>query len=115
MKLPLSLTIVLMGSSLLFAQTETTFEGDIMDKQCAQMGSHENMMEAQHAKTAKECTLACVKSGDSFALLDPSTKKVYVIEDDKKVRPFAGQRVRITGKYDQDAQTLHVKTISAAK
>jgi hypothetical protein len=99
---------------MLFAQ-KATFSGEIMDKQCAQMGSHQNMMEAEHAKTAKECALACVKNGDSFALLDPSTKKVYVIEDEKKVRPFAGQHVQITGKYDQDSQILHIKTISAAK
>jgi hypothetical protein len=115
MKLALSLTLIFMSSPLLFAQKGNTFEGELMDKQCAQMGSHENMMEAEHAKSAKECALACVKSGDSFALLDPSTKKVYVIEDEKKVRPFAGQHVRITGNYDQDAQILHVKTISAAK
>lgn len=107
--------MILMSSPLLFAQKGNMFEGEIMDKQCAQMGSHENMMAAEHAKSPKECALACVKGGDSFALLDSSSKKVYVIEDDKKVRPFAGQRVRITGKYDEDAQSLHVKTISAAK
>lgn len=115
MKLTLSLAMILIMSPLLFAQKATTFTGEIMDKQCAQMGSHQNMMEAEHVKTAKDCTLACVKSGDSFALLDPSTKKVYAIEDEKKARPFAGQHVQITGNYDQDSQILHIETISAAK
>lgn len=104
---------MLINSPMLFAEKGNVFEGEIMDKQCAQMGSHENMMHAEHAKSSKECTLACVKNGDSFALLAPA-QKVYVIEDEKKVRAFAGQHVRITGNYDEDSQILHVKTISVA-
>jgi hypothetical protein len=115
MKHVISLSMIVMSSSLLLAQKGNVFEGEVMDKQCAQMGSHQNMMSAKHATTAKQCALACVKSGDSFALLDPATKKVYVIEDEKKVRDYAGQSVRITGSYDQDAEVLHVKTISALK
>lgn len=113
MKVVLPLTMILAVSPLLFAQK--MFEGEIMDKQCAQMGSHENMMAAEHATTAEQCALACAKNGDSFALLDPSTKKLYVIEDGKKVKDYAGRRVTITGKYDQDDEVLHVKTISVAK
>ena len=92
-----------------------TFSGQIMDKQCAQMGSHDNMMKSEGAKDAKECALACVKNGGSFALLDPQTKKVYSIEDDKKVREYAGERVQITGSYDQDKDVLQVKTITRAQ
>jgi hypothetical protein len=107
--------LLLVSASLAFAQnTSGTFTGEIMDKQCAQMGSHENMMKAQGAKDAKECTLACVKSGDKFALLDPATKKVYLIDNDKKVRQYAGQKVQITGTYDDDAGVLQVKSIAPA-
>src|ERR1700757_3979953 len=77
-----TLTLLLTVASALCAQSKNgTFTGELMDKQCAQMGSHENMMKTEGAKNAKECTLACVKNGGSFALLDPQTKKVYAIED----------------------------------
>jgi Protein of unknown function (DUF5818) len=107
------LTLLLAASSSVFAQDKSgTFSGEIMDKQCAQMGSHENMMKTEGAKDAKECTLACVKNGGSFVLLDPQTKKVYRIDDEKKVREYAGERVQITGNYDQDTDVLHIKTIT---
>ena len=72
------------------------------------------MMKGEGAKDAKQCTLACVKDGGAYALLDPQTKKVYAIEDDKKVRDYAGERVQITGDYDENAEVLHVKTIARA-
>ena len=101
---------------LAFAQSNGhTFTGEIMDKQCAQMGSHENMMKAEGAKNAKECTLACAKNGDKLVLFDSDAKKVYVIENDKKVREYAGQRVQITGTYDDSTETLQVKTVAPAK
>ena len=110
------LTLLLAASSSVFAREKSgTFSGEIMDKQCAQMGSHENMMKAEGAKNAKECTLACMKNGDSFVLLDPQTKKVYPIEDEKKVREYAGERVQITGDYDKDSDVLHIKTITRAQ
>jgi hypothetical protein len=100
--------------SLGFAQSKNgTFTGEIMDKQCAQMQSHDNMMKSMGAHNAKECALACVKNGDKFALLDSATKKVYPIDNDKKVRDYAGQRVQINGSYDEDAGVLQVKSISA--
>ncbi len=110
------ITLLLAAGSVLVAQGKNgTFTGEIMDKQCAQMGSHDNMMKSEGAKDAKECTLACVKNGSSYALLDTQTKKVYPIEDQKKVQQFAGQRVQITGSYDQDADVLHIKSITAAR
>lgn len=110
-----TLTLFLAITGPLCAQSKNgTFTGELMDKQCAQMGSHENMMKAEGAKDAKECTLACVKNGGSFALLDPQTKKVYTIADDKNVREYAGEHVQITGNYDQDSDVLHVKNITRA-
>jgi hypothetical protein len=116
MKQILSLALLLAIASALCAQNKnSTFTGDIMDKQCAQMISHENMMKTEGAKDAKECTLACVKDGGSFALLDPQTKKVYSIEDSGKVREYAGERVQITGDYDKDSDVLRVKKITRAR
>ena len=110
------LTLLLAASSYVFTQDKGgTFAGEIMDKQCAQMGSHDNMMKTEGAKDAKECTLACVKNGGSFVLFDPQTKKVYRIDDEKKVREYAGERVQITGDYDKDADVLHITTITRAQ
>jgi hypothetical protein len=92
-----------------------SFDGVIMDRQCAQMGSHDNMMKAEGASNDKDCSLACVKNGDKFALWDPTANAVYLIDDDKKVRSFAGQRVHITGSYDESSKTLEIKTVTASK
>jgi hypothetical protein len=115
MKQTLPIAILLVLTPYAFAQSKGhTFTGEIMDKQCAQMGSHENMMAAMGAKNAKDCTLACAKNGDKLVLFDSDAKKVYVIEDDKKVRQYAGQRVQVTGTYDDTTDTLQVKTIAPA-
>jgi hypothetical protein len=104
---------VLLVRSVSFADKEpNTFTGQIMDKQCAQMQSHDNMMKAEGAKSAKECTLACIKNGDSFVLFDSATKKVYPIDSAKKVTQYAGEQVKITGDYDSGADMLHVKTVA---
>jgi hypothetical protein len=103
------------GSSAFAQDKNGTFTGEIMDKQCAQMASHDDMMKSEGASNAKDCALACVKKGDSFALMDPQTKKVYVIDDEKKVREYAGERVQITGSYDEDTAVLRVKTIVRAQ
>jgi hypothetical protein len=108
--------ILLVMAPFAFAQTKgQTFTGEIMDKQCAQMQSHENMMKSVGANNARECTLACVKNGDKFVLFDRDAKKVYVIDDEKKVREYAGQRVQITGTYDDSTESLQVKIIEPAR
>lgn len=96
-----------------FAQNkDSTFTGEIMDKPCAQMHSHANMMQEEGAKDAKECTLKCVKDGASLVLFDPATKKVYAIADEDKVKEYAGQHVQVAGTYDEGAQVLHVKSVT---
>jgi hypothetical protein len=91
------------------AMAADTFTGEIMDSQCADMGSHENMMKGEHASTAKECAIACVKKGGKYAFYDG--KKAYALDNQKKAKDFAGQKVTITGKVDGD--TIQVKDIQA--
>ena len=40
---------------------DKTYTGEIMDSQCADMASHDNMMKGENAHNAKECTISCVK------------------------------------------------------
>lgn len=87
-----------------------SFVGVIMDSKCARVGSHDAIMKKIGAKDARECTLKCAQDG-SFVLYDPETKKVYQLDDQQKPVSFAGQRVRITGAYDEWSQTIEIDSI----
>jgi hypothetical protein len=67
-----------------------TYEGVITDTMCGAKHS------AVIGKTAADCTLACVRRGEQFVLVDGDT--MYLLEGDMVVlRRVAGQRVRISG------------------
>jgi len=66
-------------------------------------------------KSAKDCTLQCARSGGSFVLFDPETKTVYQLDDQQKPEPFAGQRVRVSGTYDEPSKTMHIESIQSAE
>src|SRR5690349_15624080 len=97
------------------AQRSLNLVGQIMDSRCGIEGSHEKMMKQNGTKNATECTLQCAKSGGSFVLIDPETKTVYQLDDQRKPAPFAGQRVRISGTYDEPSKTMHVESIQSAE
>jgi hypothetical protein len=99
----------------LAAPQSKIYTGEIMDSSCALMGSHEGMMKT-HAdiKTAKECTLGCVKAGAKFVLFDPETKTIYKLDNQKKPVAFAGEKVKVMGTYDKATETIHVVSISKA-
>jgi hypothetical protein len=92
---------------------DKTFTGEIMDSQCADMASHDNMMKGENASNSKECTLSCVKKGGSFALYDPVAKQAYRLDNQKKARDFAGQKVTVTGSVDAGGESIHVSSIQA--
>ena len=79
-----------------------TFVGTISDKMC---GAH-HMMEGG----AKECTLKCVEMGSAFVLVDDKGK-VFDLSDQEKPKPFAAQKVQVTGSLDGD--TIMVSSIKA--
>ena len=93
---------------------EKTFSGEIMDSQCASMGGHESMYNDQ-IKDPKQCTLECVKQGGTFVLYDAKAQTGYQLDDQKKPEAFAGQKVTVTGTYDDSTMTIHVTKIEAAK
>ena len=88
--------------------------GEIMDSRCAIDGSHDKMMRQNGTKDAKECTLQCAKSGGAFVLIDPDSQTVYQLDDQQKPAKFAGQRVRVSGTYEQSSKTMHVESIQSA-
>src|SRR5579864_5553128 len=113
-------TLVL--STLSFAAPkEKTFTGEIMDSQCAKMGSHEMMLKkegmgdknANDPMAKKMCTQNCVKMGGKYVLFDSAHKKVYQLDDQSKPEQFAGATVKIKGTLDKTTQTIHVSDIQA--
>jgi Protein of unknown function (DUF5818) len=90
-----------------------SFSGEIMDSACAGMGSHDAMMKKEGAKTAKACTLKCVKAGSKFVLYDASKSMTYQLDDQAKAKKFAGQKVTVMGTYDDGSKTIHVASIGA--
>jgi len=98
----------------LAAPKNKTFTGEIMDSSCAKMGSHQEMMKMhEDIKTAKACTLGCVKMGGKFVLFDPATKTTYQLDDQQKPTQFAGEKVKVTGTYDKATGTIHVVNIQS--
>jgi len=111
----LAATMVLWGVAFAAPQKNQTFNGEIMDSACAKMGSHEGMMKAHpNIKTAKDCTLGCVKAGSQYVLYDSGTKTVYQLDDQKKPEQFAGQMVMVAGNLDPANGTIHIVNIKSA-
>jgi hypothetical protein len=83
-----------------------TFTGEITDSFCAQ-GHHIEIIKSQ-----RNCILTCVKfDGAQFVLYNSQMKNVYNLDDQLQPEAFAGQEVIVTGRYDQDARTIHVVSI----
>jgi hypothetical protein len=100
------LTTLLMAGTL-FAAGPRTFTGVITDSMC---GKDHSMM---HLTPDSKCVTECVKAGAKYALYDGKT--VYVLSDQKAPEKFAGQKVKVTGTFDEAAKVLKVSSITAAK
>jgi hypothetical protein len=111
MKLTLGITAAILAAGTGFGQTAQTFTGDIMDSNCAQMGSHAAMEKEHGMPNAKACTLGCVKGGAKFVLYDAASKMAYMLDDQTKPQAFAGEKVQVKGTLDAAANTIHVQSI----
>ena len=83
-----------------------TFTGEITDSICAE--GHNIRI----TKGMKNCVLTCVKfDGAQFVLYNSEIKHVYQLDDQLQPEAFAGQEVTIIGRYDKEANAIHVITI----
>ena len=108
--------LVLTGLALTAHRAEARdriFSGDIMDSECAEMGSHDMRLDGSDT-TAKDCTLACVKLGSKFVLYNAGTKIVFQLDDQQRPRQFAGDKVNVMGSLDRATNTIHVTDIEPA-
>jgi len=96
------------------------FRGEIGDTQCAlnvhsMTRSHTEMLKSKKmGGTPGACASYCVQYlGGDFVL---STKReVYRLDNQEKVRLFAGQRVKITGTLESKTKTIHIVDIVPAE
>ena len=112
-KLIMSMTACVLLAPGFAGAKDMTFSGEIMDSACAKGGGHESMFKKMGTNDPKECTLACVKGGSKFVLFK-ADKTFYQLDDQKKLEPFAGQKVEVMGTLDKATKTIHVADIKAA-
>ena len=113
------LTTFVLVSLSLAAPKEKTFKGEIMDSQCAKMGSHAMMLKKEgmgdkdpnDPMAKKMCTQNCVKMGGKYVLFDAAHKKIYELDDQTKPEQFAGASVKVKGTLDKGTKTIHVVDI----
>jgi len=104
---------ILLGAAFA-SPKDKTFSGEITDRFCQKANSHEEMMKKHNASNIKDCMVACVKAGGKFVLFNAATKTIYLLDDQQKPEKFVGQKVKITGTYDQATDILHVTNIQPA-
>ena len=85
-----------------------------MDSKCSGQGSHIQVMSKEGVKTAKDCTLLCMKDGSKFVLYSADGKISFHLDDQDKPREYAGEKVTIVGTYDGQTKTIHIQSIMAA-
>lgn len=90
---------------------DQVFVGYVTDTEC---GPDHAPMRAKGDMGAddKECTLKCVAKGATFGFVDAERRHFFQLDDQVKPRPFAGEKVRITGRIEGDS--ILVASISAA-
>jgi len=100
-------SLLIAGALLAAAAGPQTFTGVITDSMCGKDHS------AMGVKPDSKCVLECVKAGAKYALYDGKT--VYALSDQKTPEKFAGQKVKITGTYNEATKILKVDSMAAAK
>ena len=91
------------------AQDERTFTGTITDSECYD-ADHSFM---QMGPTDAECVEACIIAhGAAYVLYDG--EDVYELSDQQTPKPFAAQRVVVTGTLDSETMMIQVASITAA-
>jgi len=99
-------------SPMVFA-AQQTLTGTLTDSMCK--SDHAMMNKGAVKMSEKECTLACVKAGQKYALA--SGGKVYKItnQDFAALSENAGGAVTVTGDISQDGTSITVAKVQAAK
>jgi hypothetical protein len=106
--LDITLACTLCVAYLTAAEAPQIFTGVITDTMCGDR-PHSNMMKD---KTEAECVRQCAHGPYVYAVSDGTN--VMKLSDQKKPAKYAGQKVRVTGVYDEKSKTLKVASIEPA-
>jgi len=110
---PALLALSLLAAPARSAEAPQTFKGEVTDSICGNSG-HEEMM-AKMPRMARDkatCTKQCAELGAKYVLYDQENERLYYLDDQAKVRTFAGQRVRIAGTLEGNNITVRdIETI----
>jgi hypothetical protein len=96
--------------------TGSTFEGEIMDNNCAEMGSHAMTMTATALSTPDLCTTYCLrftKTPGKLVLYNAATKLIYQLDNQQEASFFKARKVKVIGTYDQATKTIHITDINS--
>ncbi len=113
------LALAVMIRTLHAGEHEETFRGEIGDSQCALnvhslSRSHKEMLKRKAiGKTSADCARYCVKYLGGVFVLQVGDK-VYKLDDQKLADIYAGQKVVVTGKLDQQTNTIAVHSMVPA-
>jgi hypothetical protein len=94
----------------------STFEGEIMDNDCAEMGSHAMTMTSTALATPDLCTTYCLRFKNTpgkLVLYNAATKTIYQLDNQQEASFFKARKVKVTGTYDQATKTIHVMDINS--
>lgn len=92
------------------------FTGEIWDSVNAQRGSRDQMMKDNGLTSPLQCTLFAVHymtPPAKYVLYDPGTKKIYQLDDQDRVQPYAAEKVKVMGSLDEATHTIHVTEIQS--
>jgi hypothetical protein len=98
------------------AKTGSTFDGEIMDNDCAEMGSHAVTMTSTSLATPDLCATYCLrfkKTPGKLVLYNAATKTIYQLDNQQEALFFKARKVKVTGTYDQATKTIHVTDINS--
>jgi hypothetical protein len=98
------------------ATAGSTFEGEIMDNDCAEMGSHTMTMTSTSLATPDLCTTYCLrfkKTPGKLVLYNAATNTIYQLDNQQEASFFKGRKVKVIGSYDQVTKTIHVSDINS--
>jgi hypothetical protein len=118
--LPLGIALTLIVLAAAFwpngADAGHSFSGEIMDSQCAQLGSHEKMMAEHNFTTALQCALFCARAqapAGRFVLFDKAKNRIYSLDNQEQAELYASEKVTISGNYDAASKTIQIAKIEA--
>jgi hypothetical protein len=96
--------------------TGSTFEGEIMDNDCAEMGSHAMTMTSASLATPDLCTTYCLRfkrTPGKLVLYNAATKMIYQLDNQQEASFFKARKVKVIGTYDQATKKIHVTDINS--